>query len=70
LLHPALRHAKRALLKTDTQGFSLDFICRAGTFLAQTVVIHIERRTAAATHQHRCVSARPDFTVCRTRVHR
>lgn len=40
--HPVLAGAKRALLKTDTQGFDLEVIRGAGAFLAQTVAIQIE----------------------------
>jgi len=39
---PALRQAKRALLKTDTQGFDLEVIRGARDFLAQTVAIQVE----------------------------
>jgi FkbM family methyltransferase len=39
---PALRQAKRALLKTDTQGFDLEVIRGAREFLAQTVAIQVE----------------------------
>ena len=40
--HPALSGARRALLKTDTQGFDLEVIRGAGAFLAQTVAVQIE----------------------------
>jgi FkbM family methyltransferase len=39
---PALGGAKRALLKTDTQGFDLEVIRGAPEFLSQTVAIQIE----------------------------
>ena len=39
---PVLRQAKRALLKTDTQGFDLEVIRGARDFLAQTVAIQVE----------------------------
>ncbi|HKH92093.1 MAG TPA: FkbM family methyltransferase [Gemmatimonadaceae bacterium] len=40
--HPALSGARRALLKTDTQGFDLEVIRGAGAFLAHTVAVQIE----------------------------
>jgi FkbM family methyltransferase len=40
--HPVLGPAKRALLKTDTQGFDLEVIRGASAFLAQTSAIQIE----------------------------
>jgi FkbM family methyltransferase len=40
--HPALGGARRALLKTDTQGFDLEVIRGAGEFLANTVAVQIE----------------------------
>jgi FkbM family methyltransferase len=42
LRHPALANAKRALLKTDTQGFDLEVLRGAGAFLARTAAIQIE----------------------------
>jgi FkbM family methyltransferase len=40
--HPVLRRAKRALLKTDTQGFDLEVLRGSRAFLAQTIAIVIE----------------------------
>jgi FkbM family methyltransferase len=40
--HPALRAAKRALLKIDTQGFDVEVIHGARAFLRQTAAIQIE----------------------------
>ena len=40
--HPALVKAKRALLKTDAQGFDLEVIRGAKAFLARTIAIQIE----------------------------
>ena len=40
--HPVLSGAKRALLKTDTQGFDLEVLRGAGAFLSQTVAVQIE----------------------------
>jgi FkbM family methyltransferase len=40
--HPALANARRALLKTDTQGFDLEVLRGAGEFLARTVAVQIE----------------------------
>src|SRR5215218_10092126 len=40
--HPALSGARRALLKTDTQGFDLEVIRGAGAFLTRTVAVQIE----------------------------
>jgi FkbM family methyltransferase len=40
--HPALAGAKRALLKTDTQGFDLEVVRGAHAFLGQTAAIQIE----------------------------
>jgi FkbM family methyltransferase len=40
--HPALSGARRALLKTDTQGFDLEVIRGAGAFLTRTVALQIE----------------------------
>ena len=40
--HPALAGAKRALLKTDTQGFDLEVLRGAGAFLARTSVVQVE----------------------------
>jgi FkbM family methyltransferase len=40
--HPVLAQAKRALLKTDTQGFDLEVLRGSRAFLAQTIAIVIE----------------------------
>ena len=40
--HPVLSRAKRALLKTDTQGFDLEVIRGAQGFLERTAAIQIE----------------------------
>jgi len=40
--HPVLGRAKRALLKTDTQGFDLEVLRGSHAFLKQTVAIVIE----------------------------
>lgn len=40
--HPALRCARRALLKIDTQGFDVEVIRGAREFLKQTAAIQIE----------------------------
>ena len=40
--HPVLGQAKRALLKTDTQGFDLEVLRGSRAFLAQTIAIVIE----------------------------
>ena len=40
--HPVLGQAKRALLKTDTQGFDLEVLRGSRAFLEQTIAIVIE----------------------------
>jgi FkbM family methyltransferase len=40
--HAALASAKRALLKTDTQGFDVEVLRGAGAFLSQTSAVQVE----------------------------